>query len=255
MLSYEKICEAWKKKPFGTEEDIDISLNNFRILFAYNSNRIENKETTMHDTREIFENGKVINYTGNLRTLFELNNQKKCYDFLKSHIINKDKIDSSFIKEVHRILMDGCYDEGRYSKDERPGEYKKHDYGVGDDIGVLSEDVEGEIAFICDEINNNTDLDVLMRAAYFHLNFESIHPFADGNGRVGRTLMNYFLMINDYPPTIIYEENKDEYYLALTVFDKTEKMDGFVKFLEEQTIKTWTKKTPGLSKEIKTIMM
>lgn len=79
-------------------------------------------------------------------------------------------------------------------------------------------------------------------AAYFHLSFESIHPFADGNGRVGRTLLNYYLMTHDYPPTIIYDDDKPTYYLALTVFDKTGKIDGFIEFLKEETEKTWTKK-------------
>ncbi len=255
MLSYEDILEAWKKKDFSTAADIDVTLNNFRVLFAYNSNCIENRNTTMHDTREIFENGKVINYTGDLRTLFELNNQKDCHEFLKPYLLRKEKITGEFIKQVHEVLMKGCYDETRYAKGERVGYYKKNDYGVGDDIGVLPEDVESEIDFICNEINGNEDMDVLTKAAYFHLNFESIHPFADGNGRVGRTLMNYYLMIHDYPPTIIYEENKDEYYMALAVFDKTEKMDGFIKFLKEQTVKTWTKKSPGLSKGIKTVIM
>lgn len=74
------------------------------------------------------------------------------------------------------------------------------------------------------------------------MNFESIHPFADGNGRVGRTLMNYYLLTHDYPPTIIYSEDKKNYYLALALFDATEDMDGFKAFIKEQTIKTWRRK-------------
>lgn len=66
-----------------------------------------------------------------------------------------------------------------------------------------------------------------------------IHPFADGNGRVGRTIMNYYLMTHGYPPTIIYQEDKETYYMALTVFDKTQEITGFRKFIKEQTIKTW----------------
>ena len=86
------------------------------------------------------------------------------------------------------------------------------------------------------------------------MNFESIHPFADGNGRVGRTLLNYYLMTHDYPPTIIYNEDKELYYMGLTVFDKTGQIDGFVKFLQEQSEKTWSetfskKKIIGMAQE------
>ena len=73
---YERICRDWISNEIRSAEDLDVLLHNYRILFAYNSNVIENPQTTIHDTREIFENGKVINYTGDLRTLFEIENQK-----------------------------------------------------------------------------------------------------------------------------------------------------------------------------------
>ena len=71
-----------------------------------------------------------------------------------------------------------------------------------------------------------------------------IHAFADGNGRVGRTLLNYILMCNNLPPVIIFDEDKETYFMALEVFDHTEKIDGFVQFLKEQMVKTWVRKTP-----------
>ena len=62
--------------------------------------------------------------------------------------------------------------------------------------------------------------------------FENIHPFADGNGRVGRTLLNYWLMINDYPPAIVYEEDRRAYYDALQVYDEQEDLTPLVQFLQ-----------------------
>lgn len=238
-LSYLDVVKKWQETSIESVADIEQRLQNFRILFAYHSNKIENPNTSYHNTREIFENGKVINYTGDLRTLFEIENQKKCFEFLKNKIVSRQDITPDFIKRVHKILMDGCYDESRYQKGERPGEFKKHEYVTGDGIGLPPEEVEEEISFICNQISDYKGKDILTTASYFHLNFESIHPFADGNGRVGRTLMNYFLMIHNHPPVIIYEEDKDVYYMALAAFDKTEKMDGFKKFIEEQTVKTW----------------
>lgn len=241
-FAYEDIVKKWRERNIQDTAGLDIALSNYRVLFAYNSNRIEDAGISLHQTREIFENGRVMNYTGDMRALFETQNQKVCFEYMKEKVIHKNKITPEFICEVHMLLNQGCYDESRWMKGERPGVFKKHYYGVGNDAGVLPEDVCDEVSFICDEIQDvdeNNLQEILTAAAYFHCNFENIHPFADGNGRVGRTFMNYFLMIHNMPPTVIHEEDKETYYLALAVFDKTEKLDGFVKFIKEQTIKTW----------------
>ena len=83
------------------------------------------------------------------------------------------------------------------------------------------------------------DADPIIVAAVMGFAFVFLHPFADGNGRVGRTLMNYYFMTHDHPPLIIFEDNKDTYYAALAVFDKIGKLDGFKLFLQEQTVRTW----------------
>lgn len=239
-MSYSEIVASWQNKVVTNREELMAKLQNFRIVFAYNSNKIENPETTYHNTREIFENGKVINFTGDIRTIFEIQNQKECFDFLADKILNREPITKELILQTHEKLMKSCYDETRYLKGERPGSFKKHEYVIGDDVGELPENVENEIDFLCNELKENEGKDPLKIATYLHLNFEQIHPFADGNGRLGRTLLNYYLMIHDYPPTIIYNEDKDVYYMALEVFDRTGQINGFEKFLQEQTEKTWS---------------
>lgn len=241
-MKYEDVLVWWKKEKTDTKEDIYTVLDNFKILFAYHSGKIENETITLHDTREIFENGSVINYTGDLRTLFEIKNQKDCFDFLVEKIVQKEKITLDFICELHRQLMKGCYDETRYKKGERPGEWKKHDYVTGDGVGATPEEVVSELSELLKEINEAEGENVLTIAAYLHLRFEEIHPFADGNGRVGRTLLNYYLMTHGYPPLVLYSEDKKTYYLALSVYDKTGEISGFKEFLKEQMVKTWEKK-------------
>lgn len=241
-MKYDEIVAWWKKEQKETAEDIYTLLDNFRILFAYHSGRIENEAITLHDTREVFENGRVVGYTGDLRTLFEIKNQKDCFEDLVEKIVKKEEITLDLIRELHRQLMKGCYDETRYRKGERPGEWKKHDYVTGDGIGAAPEEVTEELTDLLDEVREAEGGDVMTIAAYLHLRFEEIHPFADGNGRVGRTLMNYYLMTHDYPPLILHEEDKRTYYLSLTVYDKTGKIDGFIQFLKEQMVKTWEKK-------------
>lgn len=243
MDKYAAIREMWRNFNISDIEMLDEKLGNYRILFAYNSGKIENAEISYHDTREIFENGKVLNFTGDPRSIFETQNQKLCYEFLLDKIIKKQPLSINLIKEVHAILTAGTYDERRFiTNEERPGEFKKHDYIVGrSEVGYPPEIVEEALSTLIDEINEYDGNDILKAAAYFHLKFEYAHPFADGNGRVGRTLMNYYLMIKGEPPVIIYEEDKDKYYAALDIYDRKEDIDTMYEFLKDQTVKTWEK--------------
>lgn len=239
--SYTETVNKWKQKGIKNVSDLETVLSNFSIIFAYNSGVIENPEITYHTTREIFENGKVINFTGDVRTVFEIKNQKICYDWLKDKIIEKADITSELIKEIHKLLTSGTYDERRYSRGERPGEYKKHDYVVGNDQGALPEEVSTEIEELCDELRHVPDRgdNIVKAAAYLHCKFENTHPFADGNGRVGRTLMNYFLMTHEHPPIVVRNESKNEYYDALGCYDRTGELDDFVAYIKKETIVTW----------------
>ena len=139
------------------------------------------------------------------------------------------------------MLTNGTYDERRYiNNGERPGEFKKHDYVTGRyEIGSPAEEVEADLAELIQEVNSSHTQQYLKAAAYFHANFESIHPFADGNGRVGRTLTNYYLMIHDFPPFIVYEQDRKFYYEALEVFDTQENLDPLFQFFQYETEKTW----------------
>jgi len=235
----------WRSWDTTSVTEIDARLYNFKILFAYNSGKIENESITFHDTREIFENGQALNYTGDPRALFELNNQKLCYEYLKQKIAGREPITTGFILETHAALTGGTYDERRYvERGERPGAFKRHDYMIGrEETGAPPCEVPLKIEELLGEINAAVldPGDILTAGAYFHLKFEHIHPFADGNGRVGRTLLNYFFMTVGHPPLIIYDEDKADYYAALEFYDKTEDIEPMRSFLRSQTIKTWRK--------------
>lgn len=243
MDKYKEIVSLWKSFVIENISDLDKYLSNFRILFAYNSGKIENEEINLHDTREIFENGKVLNFSGNPRTIFEQENQKKCYEVLKHKIIKKEPISIELIKEIHLLLASGTYDEYRYiNNGERSGEFKKHDYITGvNEVGTPAEYVEDDVTELINEVNSYIGSNYLKPAAYLHASFEYIHPFADGNGRVGRTLTNYYLMINNYPPMIIYDNDKKLYYECLEKFDETEDLNPLIEFFKYETEKTWQK--------------
>lgn len=243
MKQYDRIVRLWQSYKIMSVANVDKYLDSFRVLFAFHSGKIENEEITYHDTREIFENGRVVNYTGGPRTLFEQQNQKLCYEVLKEKIVRMESLSVELVKEIHRVLTGGTYDERRYiTNDERPGEFKKHDYVTGIlEVGSAVENVKNDLTQLIAEVNAYEEKDVLKAATYLHARFEFIHPFADGNGRVGRTLMNYYLMTHNHPPLIVYDEDKRIYYECLQKYDETEELNTLYEFLKYETEKTWEK--------------
>lgn len=233
-----------RKIEIQSMDDFEKELYDFKILFAYHSGKIENDNITYHNTRDIFDSGRVVGYTGDLKTLYEIENQKQCYEFLKPCILEKKAMDIEFIKQVHYEPTKGTYDEYRYRiNQERPGELKIHDYVTGkNEVGSPPENAEKDLLDLLAEINAQGLNDYFLGGVYFHAVFENIHPFADGNGRVGRTLMNYYFMTHNIAPVIIYNEDKDLYYKALEIYDTKEDLKPLYDFIETQQAKTWNRK-------------
>lgn len=243
MDRYRQAITLWQSYEITTVADLDKCLDSFSVLFAFHSGRIENEEITYRDTWEIFKNGRVSNYTGSPYALFEQHNQKLCYEFLKEKIIKKEPLTIKLIKEIHKVLTSGTFDERRYIENgERPGDFKEHDYITGiHEVGSAPENVEADLRSLLEEVNAYEGKEVLKAAAYLHAKFEFIHPFADGNGRVGRTLMNYYLMIFNHPPIIVYDKDKRLYYESLQKYDQTQALDSLYEFFKYETQKTWEK--------------
>lgn len=240
--SYDQIRQLWKLIPMKTEIDLDAALQHFKVLFAYHSGKMENADITFHDTRDIFDRGRISGYSGDPRALFEQQNQKLCHAWLLPKILTKEPLTVEIVLDMHRVLTAGTYDNRRFlERGERPGAFKKHDCVTGvHEVGEPPEQVPAAVDALLQEINEWTGDSSLLAAAYLHARFEYIHPFADGNGRVGRTLMNYWLLCQREPPLVIYEEDRKEYYLALEQYDANETLLPLVSFLERQTVRTWS---------------
>ena len=242
MSEYEKTLKFWQDKNIQSVEALSTTINGKIIALAYHSGKIENPAVAYNDSREIFEHDGVVKYTGDLRTLFEIKNAKDAFDFFLTAFQEKTPLDKNFILKLHKQLTKNTYDNVRWNLGERPGTFKKNDYVAGFfEVGAAPEDVELEIDELLAEINNFSGDNILTAAAYFHCKFENIHPFADGNGRTGRLLMNYFLVTHNHPPIVIHEEDRKGYFKALEAWDVSQDLNPMKEYLVEQTVKTWIK--------------
>lgn len=183
-----------------------------QIELTYNSNHIEGSTLTHDQTRYIFETNTigVDNQVLDVDDVVETANHFRCVDYI---IDNASKaITESMIKHLHFILKNGTSD----SRKEwfNVGEYKKMPNEVGGMATCQPQNVKYEIARLLNEYNaiSNKSLDDILT---FHVDFESIHPFQDGNGRVGRLLMFKECLANNIVPFVIDDEHKLFYYRGI----------------------------------------
>lgn len=185
---------------------------------VYNSNAIENSTLTLEDTEDILIRNQ-IRTDHEIREIYEAKNLASAIEYL---IDNPEKeISVELILKLHKTLLTNIRDEiaGRF----RSG---KEWVRVGTHIGANPEFVNGFMHELVEKYNSDTDEYFLDKIAYFHAEFENIHPFGDGNGRIGRLLTNEQLDMLGLPPIIIPNKSKfDEYYPALDEYTKTNKAD------------------------------
>lgn len=183
-----------------------------QIDLTYNSNHIEGSRLTHDQTRHIFETN-TLGITGesvNVDDIIETTNHFRCIDLIIDR--TEEKLSESFVKELHRILKSGTSDS---RKDWfAVGEYKRLPNEVGGQETCLPEYVGKEMKMLLKEYNakKQKSFDDILD---FHHRFERIHPFQDGNGRVGRLIMFKECMANGHIPFIITDELKWFYYRGL----------------------------------------
>lgn len=183
-----------------------------QIEMTYNSNHLEGSRLTHDQTRYIFETN-TIGITGeavNVDDVIETANHFRCIDL----IIDKAKavLTEKFIKELHLILKNGTSD----SRQEwfAVGEYKKMPNEVGGMATTMPEDVAAEMRALLTAYNTKK-AKTLEDILDFHVRFERIHPFQDGNGRVGRLIMFKECLKYSIVPFIIEDNLKMFYYRGL----------------------------------------
>ena len=190
-----------------------------QINFAYNTNHIEGSTLTEEQTRYIYETNTLVlekeNEQANVDDIIETVNHFKLVDYM---IDVADKpLTANMIKEFHKILKTGTSDERKSWFNV--GEYKKLENEVSGQETTKPQDVEMAMNKLLDNYNSLTEVS-FEAIVKFHKDFETIHPFQDGNGRVGRIIMFKECLKNNITPFIILDKDKMYYYRGLKEYDK-----------------------------------
>ena len=212
------LSEEYRKLAIKHEDAIkELTLSELPEM-VYNSNAIENSTLTLEDTEDILIRNQIRS-DHEIREIYEAKNLASAIEYLMDN--PEKEISVELILKLHKTLLTNIRDEiaGRF----RSG---KEWVRVGTHIGANPEFVNGFMHELVEKYNSNTDEYFLDKIAYFHAEFENIHPFGDGNGRIGRLLTNEQLDILGLPPIIIPNKSKfDEYYPTLDEYTKTNKTD------------------------------
>ena len=184
--------------------------------FAYNSNKIEGSRLTEEQTSFIYETKTIANIGGTgvkIDDLVETTNHFKCFDYILDTV--NERLTEEYIKKLHSILKSGTSSE--HNPIAPVGRYKVLENEVGQIATASVDHTEEEMLALMlgYELKEKKDLAYLTS---FHAQFERIHPFADGNGRIGRLILYKECLKEGLTPFIVDDLHKSQYYTALEAF-------------------------------------
>ena len=184
-----------------------------QVELTYNSNHIEGSKLTHDQTRLIFETSTVGGEGAGVRVddIIETVNHFRCIDYVIDHAA--DALSEAMAKELHRMLKASTRDSGQGWF--AVGDYKRIPNEVGGRATTAPENVAGEMAALVSAYED-APIHTLEEIVAFHVAFERIHPFQDGNGRIGRLIMFKECLRNRVTPFVITEDMKLFYYRGLT---------------------------------------
>ena len=201
-LIQENFRKEWKKYPESIKKEILIDLS---VSFTYNTNAIEGSTITLHETEEIIK--KMISPNKPLRDVQETISHSKVF-FKATN--EKAKLSNNLLLKWH---------EGMFSdtKPDIAGKFRDYLVRVGDYRAPDWQDINKFMKEFFDwHDKNKKSMHAVELAARTHYRFEKIHPFGDGNGRIGRLIIAYILKKGNYPLLIIENKKRKSYYHALS---------------------------------------
>jgi Fic family protein len=213
--------KEWKRYPESAKEK---ELQEIAIAFTYNTNAIEGSTITLEEARLILEDKVAPNKP--LKDIKETENHAKVFTEM---LETKEKISEKLLLKWHKEIF-------KETKPDIAGQFRNYLVRVGPYLAPNWHEVEKLMQQLVTYVNTS-QLNPVELAARAHYMFEKIHPFGDGNGRIGRLLLNHILWKNGYPMLIIEYKKRKSYYKAL---QRTE--EGFVNYLIRRYISTHKKR-------------
>jgi Fic family protein len=191
---------------------------------VYNSNAIENSTLTLEETEKILLQIELDRYITE-REIFETKNLARVVGYIDKRA-KEQELTLKVILSLHEMLISNIRDDvaGRFRSEN---EFVR----VGSHIAPAPREVTGRLEKMLAEYNANSHENIIKRLARLHLTFENIHPLVDGNGRIGRFLMNALLASGGYPWTIIRLSERERYMSALERASVDGDIKPFTQFL------------------------
>jgi Fic family protein len=214
---------------------------------VYNSNAIENSTLSLNETEKILLQIDLERYISE-RELFEAKNLARVVLYINKKAKTQE-LDLDVIKTLHKMLLSNIRDDvaGRFRKED---EWVK----VADHIAADPKHVLDKLEGMLIEYNSSENEPIVNRIARLHLTFEHIHPFVDGNGRIGRVLNNYLLIREGFVPINITFIERNLYYNAFQEFDHNDSTKLMEDIIQKALTNSYHKRLAYLeAKEIMTI--
>ena len=189
---------------------------------TYHSNAIEGSTLTFSETYAILYNDNSFKIEGKEpREIYEAINHKKALELVFENLKNNEELSERLIKQINETINKDIKDTEGYRKIQVFIRGSEH-------IPPEPQKIPNLMMYYINNYNNDNQ-DIFYKIAKYHIEFEKIHPFEDGNGRTGRLLMNYELIKNNLPPVVITKEDRINYFELLRKNDNT----SFAEWLKE----------------------
>lgn len=203
----------------------------FLLSLTYNSNKIEGSTLSENETYSImFDNVALPNKS--LIEQLEVKNHQTALEFLFNNLRQKNQINENLILKLHSILMNGIKSDAGY--------YRNHAVRIlGSYIPTANYLKIPELIKNLEKEFINKDKDIISQSTIIHSKFEQIHPFSDGNGRIGRLILIAMLLTENIAPAIIYQEKKQFYYLYLSKSQLKEEYSQLENFICDSILKSY----------------